>query len=663
MTTVYFIYGLAFFCLGLVVLLESRHASGLALSRHLPWLAAFGITHGLVEWFDMFLAMPIELLPPAPAALALARGMLLPVSGVLLLRFGAGLIGEAGPLPDWLMLAPVALIVPGGLAAAYVIIMALTQPPLPLAADILSRYLLYGPGCVAAALGLLRQRRRLPQLGLEQTGSLFTAAAAAFAFNGLVGGLLVPPADSGLASWLNSDLAMLVSGWPVQVWRAISAVTVTLLVIRAMDVFDAERQHQLQRLRADNEQAQRDNLQSQQQARQAAEGWTEALVNISRRMAGIAGIDQVLPAILQAAHQLLRADCAGLALWNDDGTRLEVRFTARGPLLPAPSFGEEQVQNADRDETGTARPSAALPLLVDDPVVLRCVRDGAPALAPQPGGGAWWCPVDRQPVAAACIVPLRLDQQSLGALWVSRRAGPAFSPADETGLGHLADQAVIALEQALMAARLQSLAVVEERGRIAREMHDGLSQVLGYLSLETQTIEALLRQGQQANALNQLAQARSHIRDAQDDVREGILSLRTTLSGDVGLLPAMQQYVDEFEVQTGIQARLVSELPGHPSLSPLAEAQLVRIAQEALTNVRKHARAGQVQLRLGQASGQLRLTIADNGRGFDAAAVGRGHYGLQTMRERAESVGGSVCVGSTPGTGTHVEVLLPMVAN
>jgi signal transduction histidine kinase len=254
-----------------------------------------------------------------------------------------------------------------------------------------------------------------------------------------------------------------------------------------------------------------------------------------------------------------------------------------------------------------------------------------------------------------------LDGRSFGGLWVARQAGEGFTPEDLLGLEHLADQAVIAIEHALMAARLQSLAVTEERSRIAREMHDGLAQVLGYLSLEMQTLDALVRQKDQEAVLAELQQARRHILEAQADVRENILSLRTTLAGDLGLIPALRQYAEEFEVQTGIAARVGGDVEDVSRLSPLAEAQLVRVVQEALANVRKHARAEQVLVQLTPRNGCLRVTVSDDGQGFDAQAIGRTHFGLQTMRERAESVGGGLTVTSAPGTGTQVELWLPFV--
>lgn len=201
---------------------------------------------------------------------------------------------------------------------------------------------------------------------------------------------------------------------------------------------------------------------------------------------------------------------------------------------------------------------------------------------------------------------------------------------------------------------------MEERGRIAREMHDGLAQVLGYVGMELQTIEALTHAQNQEAVLSELQQAQRSVQLAQADVRENILSLRTTLSNEKGLLPALREYIEEFGVQTGIQMQFQCGLTSDPALSPLAEAQLTRIIQEALTNVRKHARAEHAQVQIAQRNGSLRVIVSDDGIGFECASK-PGHYGLVTMRERAESAGGGLIVTSQPGTGTSVETWLPVL--
>jgi signal transduction histidine kinase len=162
-------------------------------------------------------------------------------------------------------------------------------------------------------------------------------------------------------------------------------------------------------------------------------------------------------------------------------------------------------------------------------------------------------------------------------------------------------------------------------------------------------------------ALKALKQARERIRAAHADVRENIVSLRTTLAGELGLLPALQQYVDEFGVQAGIEARLTGDVAAAPRLSPLAEVQLVRVIQEALTNVRKHAQAGEVEVRVTACDHALQVQVTDDGHGFEQSDGGRGHFGLQTMRERIVNVGGSLNVESHLGTGTRVEISVPLI--
>lgn len=639
MIGVYFVYGLAFFSLGLAALLETRHASELPLGRQLRWLAAFGLTHAVVEWCDMFaMAMPTG---STHETLITARTLMLPVSTLLLVRFGVGLINDAGPLPAWLSLLPVVFIVPLGLVVAYALIVAVMDPPLELAADVWSRYLLYFPGNVLAAFGFVRQWKLLANGKYGSARHLLLGAALTFSFNAFVAGLIVPTADYGLAPWLNYDNALAVTQVPVQIWRMLSGMAVTFFVMRALEVFETERKQQIADLHAEREQAQQATLQAQSAARWAAESWTDGLVSIGRRIADMEAADDVLAAIVDQARRLLRADLAMLGLWDEDRQYLMLKnyATAEG-LHPIES---RHSKNA---------------------IVLDALRADRAYRYPDDEGEsprAWESVILQHEIRAALIVPLRLEEQAVGGLWVARVDARPFTAVDVIGLERLADQAVIALEHASMTAQLQSLAVTEERARIAREMHDGLAQVLGYLSLQLQTLEAYVRQGNCEQALAELSQARACIKDAQADVRENILSLRTTLSGEVGLIPALQQYVEEFSVQTGIDAQLIDECGERLNLSPLAEAQMVRIVQEALTNVRKHAHARHAQVRLALRRGCFATSITDDGVGISGQVL-RGHFGLQTMRERAESVGGGLTVNSEPGVGTQVELWIPTVA-
>jgi signal transduction histidine kinase len=631
MPAIYFIYGLAFFSLGMVIWVETRHASDLPLAHQLPWLAAFAFTHSLVEWLEMF-AM-LQPLPAPHAALDITHAVLLPLSCLFLVRFGIGLINEAGPLPNWMTLAPVVLIVPLGLLLGFALIVILSLNSTLLMVGIWSRYLLYFPGSLLAGFGFLRQSRRLKFSYPAQASHYLKLVSAAFFVTALVAGLIPPAGADGLPALINEESFLALMGHPVQIWRTVMAVAIALLFMGVLRIFEFERSRKVTELENQKEEA-------QTQALQTSEAWTNALVDISRRIANLDDVDAIIQTIAQSARRLLQADIAALALWDEDVTALELRCAALPDGASLTSFGR-----------------------IETPLLLTAARQASPSLFPQHFASSldvWACPALGREIHAAAFVPLRLDAQPIGVFWVGRESGSAFSAGDLLGLERLAAQTVIALEHALMTSRLQSLATMEERGRIAREMHDGLAQVLGYVGIELQAIEALTRTEQREAVLTELQQAQRSVQLAQADVRENILSLRTTLSNEKGLLPALREYVEEFGVQTGVQMQFQCALTSDPALSPLAEAQLTRIVQEALTNVRKHARAEHAQVQIAQRNGSLRVIVSDDGIGFECAAK-PGHYGLVTMRERAESAGGSLIVTSQPGKGTNVETWVPVL--
>jgi nitrate/nitrite-specific signal transduction histidine kinase len=216
--------------------------------------------------------------------------------------------------------------------------------------------------------------------------------------------------------------------------------------------------------------------------------------------------------------------------------------------------------------------------------------------------------------------------------------------------------------QALLA-KAHNLAILEERERIAREMHDGLGQVLGYVNTKTLAASRLLEVGKIDEARTQLAQLDAAARDVYADVREAILGLHTTLNPERDFLAALHEYVDGFERQSGIHVSLdVSDWPARSPLPLAAEIQLVRIVQEALANVRKHAHAQHARVRLAVRAQTVELAIADDGHGFDPTRLdheGGPRFGLQTMRERAEGIGGAFAIGSCQEQGTCVMISIP----
>jgi signal transduction histidine kinase len=211
--------------------------------------------------------------------------------------------------------------------------------------------------------------------------------------------------------------------------------------------------------------------------------------------------------------------------------------------------------------------------------------------------------------------------------------------------------------------RERNLAVLEERERIAGEMHDGLGQVLGYVIMKSLAVAELMDGGHIAEARTQIDQLEAAAREAYADVRENILALRTTLAPGRTLLSALRDYAAGFERQSGIAVELIAPSEDEDGwMEPTAEVQLLRIVQEALTNVRKHAEARRVTVRLSLESDRVQAEVVDDGRGFDPrqpTSTGSPHFGLEMMRERATAVGGTFAIAPDVGGGTRVAVTVP----
>lgn len=218
--------------------------------------------------------------------------------------------------------------------------------------------------------------------------------------------------------------------------------------------------------------------------------------------------------------------------------------------------------------------------------------------------------------------------------------------------------------QAQLLEQARALAVLQERDRVARELHDDLGQVLGYVKLQTQTARDHLARDQANAADNDLAQLAAVVQDVHADVREYILGARSGNHAETGFLPALEQFLRRF----GDSNRIRTELIAPPELAegvlePMVEVQLLRIIQEALTNTRKHANATWVRVSIALLDERAQITVQDNGVGFDPAELANGEgqrFGLQFMRERASGIGGSVEIDTQPGAGTRAVIFVPL---
>lgn len=265
---------------------------------------------------------------------------------------------------------------------------------------------------------------------------------------------------------------------------------------------------------------------------------------------------------------------------------------------------------------------------------------------------------------AYCGLPLRHRDEIVGVLGVASKDPQKLSSDHELRLlAGIGEGVALAIANARLHERVLDGAVLEERIRIARELHDGLAQVLGYINTQTLAVKRLLATGRTQEARDQLDAMEDAARDVYGDVREAILGLRMSLPRQ-GLVPTLRGYLQEYAPMSGAHLSLdAGEDVETLELQPEVEIQLTRIVQEALANVRKHARAEHATVRLALEDGVLAIEVADDGHGFDSgleAPTGWPRFGLQTMRERAQAVGGQFAVESEPGAGTRIAVRLPV---
>src|SRR2546421_2392063 len=205
-------------------------------------------------------------------------------------------------------------------------------------------------------------------------------------------------------------------------------------------------------------------------------------------------------------------------------------------------------------------------------------------------------------------------------------------------------------------------AVMQERERLSRDLHDGVAQLVAHLLLRLDTIKELVEADRPQEAQAELERLHGVADELYEDIGESIAGLRTNVT-ERGLVRALQDYVDQFEERHQIPTSLRTD-EAADQLAPLAALQLFRLIQEALTNVRKHAAAQEATVTLmSDGSGQLKVVIADDGQGFTPGSQRNGKarpLGLTSMRERVEALGGTFYVNSQPGSGTQVTAAIPM---
>ncbi len=364
-------------------------------------------------------------------------------------------------------------------------------------------------------------------------------------------------------------------------------------------------------------------------------------------MLGNLALDAVLQRVVDYARQLVGARYGALSVIGEDN---RIR-----------SFVTSGVSLEERREIGDPpRGRGLLGVVLHEGRPLRL-----PDIAEDPRSAGF--PAGHPPMKSLLAVPVPSRGGFRGNLYMTDKHGAAeFSGRDEETLQRFAVAASNAIDSAALHERLSSLAVAEERVRIAHELHDGMAQVLAYVNAKAQAVQEFLHSGRTAEAEVQLEQLATAARDVYADAREGILGLRSGVGPDLPLGRALAEYIERWHQQSGIEVETRGLDGDRLTLGPVAELQLMRIVQEALANVRKHSKAQRVEVVLERDRERILATVSDDGRGFDPEHVGRRgfpRFGLATMRERAQSVGAVLHVETAPGGGTRVRVELPIDTN
>lgn len=253
-------------------------------------------------------------------------------------------------------------------------------------------------------------------------------------------------------------------------------------------------------------------------------------------------------------------------------------------------------------------------------------------------------------------VPLTLGERVVGLLAVEIAQTGYYTERHAELLRAVADQAAVAVENARLYEQARGIAALEERQRLARELHDSVSQALYGISLGARTARTLLDRdpGRVAEPLDyvlSLAEA------GLTEMRALIFALRPESLEQEGLVVALEKQAAALRARHGLA--VVAELGTEPDAPLAVKEALARIAQEAMHNVVKHANASEVTLRLAQSPDEIVFDLHDNGAGFDASQSFPGHLGLRSMRERAARFRGALAIESEPDRGTRLRVVIP----
>lgn len=663
-------HGLACYAIALAIILAWRSDSQLPFTRALPFLAAFGFLRGTVESVEVITLLYVDAGAfPSIWWLDGIRVVLLAASYFFLLWFGSTLVSQSIPNARWVWyLAPALIVFWGGSYMAVAWIDRLPNTIWPSLADGLARSLLALPGGLLAVWGLHGHKKTFDEMKMSRAGSDCIWAGILFMVYSVIIGMTAL-VSLPLRVYLPShDLLMLPTEQITEATQAVLAVGIAFFILRVMRVYQEELRLQVEDAERDRLLAQQDALETQQKAAEQLRQWNEtleqkivsrthdlvrqqreaeALYRIGAEISAVLDLDTILSSVAEKTRYLLGADLATVTLVEHGRTDAAVRTSTGArtnhlshmPIEPGIGLVGKVLSTGD-------------PIRVDDYLTDQSfehsVEMDAMAVA--------------EDIHAHLAVPVRVGNQVRAVLLVASRGDRLFNSDDEWLLTRLAVMTGIAIQNSRLHGQAQQIAILEERERLAREIHDGLAQTLGCIGMMCGAVQQRMERGQSARLQSDLAEIEQLARAAYSDAREAILGLRVSVYGGRRLVESLREYVSRFREQSKLETRLKIEPGWSDELDEACEVQVMRIIQEALSNVRKHASASTVAVELSGDDTCAKILVRDDGIGFkvEARPEQRGsHFGMSTMKERARSIGAEVIVRSAPGLGTSVLIRLP----
>ncbi|MFC1934441.1 histidine kinase [Chloroflexota bacterium] len=362
-----------------------------------------------------------------------------------------------------------------------------------------------------------------------------------------------------------------------------------------------------------------------------------AINEASRRISAILSLDELLPYVASSLQETFNYYNVNIFLCNPDREVVELKAGAGGYKGPVP---------------------IGFPIRLDEGIVGKVAKTGEVMNVRDVGKEPIYVSIeDLSDTQSELAVPIKIGQETLGVLDVESSDLEAFDEIDLFTVQTLSDQLAIAIENARLYQETRDIAVLEERNRMAREIHDSLAQGFTGVVLQLEAAEQALDKDTNQVQFH-LNKARELARESLNDARRSVWALRPQALEQLPLVEAIRQQIDMFTQDGGIKVDF-SISGNNRILSVDMENALLRIFQESLTNVKKHAEASRVEVILSFENNMVRLQFEDNGVGFDTDITPRSGFGLISMQERAKLIGGSLKINSARGTGTQIEVTIP----